>query len=147
MDTVIRKQIHKLIHFFDTNDPFRIAKGLGIIIVRYPLHGIRGFYHYFQRNHIIYIDERLTDHEARLVCAHELGHMLLHKSSNAVFMNTKTHFNTTKYEIEADSFAMNLLVRDEVILENIHLSTNQFSRLLGYEEKLLELRLKNFRNI
>ena len=141
------KRLHKLIRFFDTNDPYRIANGLGIIIVRYPLHEIRGFYHYFQRNHIIYIDERLTDHEACLVCAHVLGHMHLHKSSNAVFMNTKTHFNTTKYEIEADSFAMSLLVRDEVILENIHLSMNQLSRLLGYEEKLLELRLKNFRNI
>lgn len=68
-----------------------------MILVYAPLNGVRGFYQYFQRNHIIYIDENLSDSEKRFVCAHELGHMLLHKKANALFMDTHTFFNTEKY--------------------------------------------------
>lgn len=77
---------------------FEIIKGLNVILVPVPLEGVRGFYQYFQRNNIIYIDDSLPEHEQILVCAHELGHMLLHKKANALFMDTYTGFNTTKYE-------------------------------------------------
>lgn len=137
----------KLVRFFGTRDPFVIATGMGAIIVRHSLKGVRGFYHYFQRNSIIYVDEMLPERTSALVCAHELGHMVLHKSVNTVFMDTRTQFNTNKYEIEANSFAMELLVPDDKILENIYLTTEQLSRLLGYNEKLIELRMKSYRKL
>lgn len=70
--------------------------------------------------------------------------MLLHKKSNAIFMDSRTQLNTTKYEIEANRFAMNLLLSDEEIEEHLDFSTTQFSRLFGYNKKLIELRLKDF---
>ena len=106
--------------------------------------GVDRFYQYFQRNNIIYIDETLSEHEQRLVCAHELGHMLLHKKSNAIFMDSRTQLNTTKYEIEADRFAMDLIMSDEEIEEHLDLTTAQFSRLFGYSKKLIELRMRDF---
>ena len=78
------------------------------------------------------------------MCAHELGHMLLHKKSNAIFMDSRTQLNTSKYEIEADRFAINLLVPDDEIEEHLDFTTSQFSRLFGYSKRLIELRLKDF---
>ena len=68
--------------------------------------------------------------------------MLLHKKANALFMDTYTGFNTTKYEKEADLFAMELLVPDETILEFQEYTTGQIAHALGYDEELIKLRLK-----
>lgn len=140
----IKAIVNRLVRFHKTRDPFEMIKGMNVILVYYPLEGVRGFYQYFQRNNIIYLDERLSDCEKRFVLAHELGHMILHKKSNAIFMDTRTHFNTNKYENEADLFAMNLLVSDDDILEYSFYgySANQIARITGYHEKLIELRLK-----
>ena len=46
------------------------------------------------------------------------------------------------YETEADKFAMELLVPNDIILENWKTTTEQLSRLTGYSEKLIRLRLK-----
>lgn len=127
-----------------TCNPFKIIEALNAIVVFYPLEGINGFYQYFQRNNIIYIDERLSDMERMFVCAHELGHMLLHRNANAIFLDSRTQLNTTKYEMEADRFAMNLLIQDDEIEENLDYTTEQLSRLFGYNRKLIELRLKDF---
>lgn len=136
----IKKRVDRIAKFYQTRDPFEIVRGLNVIVVHFPLDGVRGFYQYFQRNNIIYLDERLPEHEQRFVLAHELGHMFLHRKSNAIFMDTRTQFNTSRYEIEADLFAMCLLVPDDLLLEYSDYSTSQLSRMLGYHEKLVELR-------
>ena len=129
---------------YNTRDPFQIAKEKNIILVYAHLIDIRGFYQYFHRQHIICIDQDLSDQEKKFVCAHELGHMMMHKNANKVYMDTQTFFNTNKFETEANTFAVNLLIPDETIVENKNYTTEQFSRLLGYNQKLIELRLKSF---
>lgn len=136
--------VKKLIKKYGTRNPFEIIKSLNVIVVFYPLEGVNGFYQYFQRNNIIYIDERLSETEKMFVCAHELGHMLLHKKANAIFMDSRTQLNTSKYELEADRFAMQLLIPDDVFEEHLDFTTSQFSRLLGYSKRLIELRIKDF---
>ena len=66
----------------------------------------------------------------------------IHKKANALFMDTYTGFNTTKYEKEADLFAMELLVPDETFLEYQEYTTGQIARALGYDEELIKLKLK-----
>lgn len=140
----IHSLAESIVRKYHTRNPFEIIKERNAILVYAPLVDVRGFYQYFQRNHLIYIDENLPETEKTFVCAHELGHMLMHKKANAVYMDTKTCFNTNKYEIEANTFAAELLIPDEVIQENRKLTTEQLSRLLGYEQSLIELRLKSF---
>lgn len=140
----IPKIVDTLVRKYHTRNPFEIIKNMNVILVFYPLEGVNGFYQYFQRNNIIYIDERLSDEEKMFVCAHEIGHMILHKKSNSVFMDSRTNLNTSKYEIEADRFAMNLLVPNEIFEEHLEFTVSQFSHLLGYDQKLIELRLKDF---
>lgn len=142
-----KDMVHKLVKLYNTRNPFEIINYMDAILIKYPLKGIRGFYQYFNRNNIIYIDDKLPEKEMQLVCAHELGHMALHKKSNTIFMDTRTKFNTYKYEIEANTFAIELLIPNETILENIYLTTAQLSRLLGYEKELIELRLASFQKV
>jgi len=138
----IKSRVSKLVRRYKTRDPFEMVKGMNVVLVYYPLVGIRGFYQYFKRNNIIYIDDSLLDSEKRFVLAHELGHMILHKRSNAIFMDTRTCLKTSGFELEADMFAMHLLVSDEDIHEYDGYTIEQMSRALGYRQKLIELRLK-----
>ena len=140
----IKKKADELARRFQTRNPFEIIRGLNVILVFAPLIGTRAFYQYFQSNNIIYIDENLSRHEQMFECAHEMGHMFLHKKTNAIFMDTRTGLNTNRYEKEADTFAMDLLVGDNILAEYQEYSMEQLSRLLGYEQRLIELRLKNF---
>ena len=71
-----------------------------------------------------------------------MGHMFLHKKANAIFMDSRTLLNTNRYEKEADTFAMDLLVGDDTLAEYQRYSTEQLSRILGYEQRLIELRLR-----
>ena len=140
----IKAMVNKLIHKYKTRNPFEMIKGMNVILVFYPLEGVRGFYQYFQRNNIIYIDENLSDNDKLFVLAHELGHMMLHKKTNAIFMDTRTQFKTTVYENEANKFAIELLLPDDDLTNWIEsgYTKEQISRLTGYHEKLIELRLK-----
>lgn len=138
----VKRLADSLVRKYNTRNPFEIISNLNAIVIFYPLHGVKGFYQYFQRNNLIYIDEALDDVEKNFVCAHELGHMLLHKKTDAIFMDSRTQLNTTKYEIEADRFAVDLLIPDETILENGQMTTEQLGRMLGYSKDLIELRLK-----
>lgn len=138
----IKGIVNSLVKKNKTRNPFEIIKGMNVILLFVPLKNVRGFYQYFQRNNLIYIDESLPEREQLHVCAHELGHMLLHKKANALFMDTYTGFNTTKYEKEADLFAMELLLSDEMILEFQEFTVDQIARALGYDEELIKLRLK-----
>ncbi len=138
----IKKKADYLARKYQTRNPFEILRGLNAILVFVPLVGTRAFYQYFQRNNIIYINENLSQHEQIFECAHEMGHMILHKKANAIFMDTRTYFNTNKFEIEADTFAMDLLISDDDLKEYPNYTTEQLSRFLGYEKRLIELRLK-----
>lgn len=138
----IRKKVDALVRTYQTRNPFEMIKGMNVILVSCPLDGVRGFYQYFQRNNIIYIDESLTETEQMFVCAHEMGHMFLHKKSNAVYMDSRTYLNTNRFENEANLFAMELLVSDEFLADHKQFTTEQISRMLGYHENLIKLRLQ-----
>ena len=136
----IKQKATALAKKYNSRNPFEIIKNLNVILVYYPLKDVRGFYQFFQRNNIIYIDENLSENEQIMVCAHELGHMILHKNSNALFMDTRTHFVTTKYENEANTFAAELLIPDSIILDNPGMTKSQIARLSGYNEKIMEFK-------
>ena len=142
MPMEIKARVDKLVRKHKTRDPFEMIKGMNIILVFYPLDVVRGFYQYFQRNNIIYIDETLSEHDKAFVLAHEIGHMILHKKSNAIFMDSRTQFRTSKYENEANKFAIELLISDESLSEYLNCSIEQLSRIYGYHQKIIELRLK-----
>jgi Zn-dependent peptidase ImmA (M78 family) len=62
----------------------------------------------------IMIDEQVLEHEGRcrFTCAHELGHVVMHKRVRDSFHDTKADvtFSTNKYERQADCFAAAFLM-------------------------------------
>lgn len=144
----MKKDIRKLIAYytkkFNTRNPFEIADFLNIEVQIGPLGSRCGCYMFLKNHRCIFLSEKLSEHEMELVMAHELGHAIMHRKGNCYFIRNKTLLLTSKTEIEANTFAAELLIPDEVIQENRKLTTEQLSRLLGYEQSLIELRLKSF---
>lgn len=135
----------KLARDHGTRDPLRITNDLGYIVIDTPLTGIRGYYQYLKRCHIIYLNDSLSDHERTWVCAHELGHSLLHKGMNRVFMDSRTHMVTNRFEVEADHFAVDLIYSDDELHEYADCSFDTVTRTLGVSYSLAEYRMRGLR--
>lgn len=93
----------------ETRDPFSICQNLEIIVQRHPLVDLRGYCRYSNGRPVITLHNELTKQAERFVCAHELGHYMLHKRINRVFMDSYTYMEPGRYENEADKFAVQLL--------------------------------------
>lgn len=137
-----KRTAESLVRRFGTRDPFRIAQELGYIVIRTSLQGIRGFWHHAQRQHLIFIDESLPDPEARFVCAHELGHILMHRGINRIYMDVNTYFQTNRQEIEANHFAVDLLYDDDDLRFFLDYPIQLAADFMGVSVELAEYRLK-----
>ena len=58
-------------------------------------------------------------------------------------MDTRTQLNGARYEREADLFAMELLLPDDLFSEyqEMGYSIDQISRVTGYDKRLIKLKL------
>ncbi|MDD7678133.1 MAG: ImmA/IrrE family metallo-endopeptidase [Anaerovibrio sp.] len=102
---------------------------------------VMGFHSYSLRLHVIHLNQELDDPMLQFVCAHELGHTILHPDINTAFMTHRTFFSASKLEREANTFAVELLLPDDFIRENEGRSIYQLARLRGVPEKLAELKM------
>lgn len=143
----IKNTISHLIKKYGTSCPFELADALNITIFFEELGTINGYYNKPLRMKQIHINCNLDEHLKEFTCAHELGHAILHPDASTPFLRSQTLFSVDKLEIEANTFAAELLIPDEIILENCNLTTEQLSRLLGYEQSLIELRLRSYREM
>ena len=132
----------QLISKYKTNNPQEIAQELGIIILFEPLGDINGYYNTAFRQKLIHININLPKYKQQFTIAHELGHALLHPKANTPFLREKTLFSINKLEIEANKFAVDLLITDEAIAEVKHLTLDQMSNYFGIHKNLMKLRLK-----
>ena len=110
---VIHNTVAKIARKYKTNNPFAIAKLKGIVLLYADLGETLGFYFYDSRIKFININNRLDEDLQRFVCAHELGHAVLHPKSNTPFLKRQTLFSTDKIEREANEFAVHLLLYDK----------------------------------
>ena len=76
------------------------------------------------------------------MCAHEIGHVLLHRGYNRIFMDTHAYFKVNQYEIDADRFAVNLLYADEDVLCFFGYPVQMFADGIGVSTELAEYRMK-----
>lgn len=144
----MNKNIKHIVDYYvkkcGSRNPFDIADYLKIQIQIGQLGTPCGCYMFLKNHRCIFLNENLSENEMNLVMSHELGHAIMHRKLNCYFIRNKTLLLDSKIEIEANTFAVNLLIPDETIVENKNYTTEQFSRLLGYNQKLIELRLKSF---
>ena len=128
---------------YKTNDPFKIAKKMGIVILYHELGSIYGYFRAYKRMPIIHINNNLNYEMQCVVCAHELGHAILHTNINTLFFKKHTFFSTDKLEIEANSFAAHLLIPDENLFDTYdQMTIYDIAALHHVPIELVELKFK-----
>lgn len=147
MGNNIKNIVGKLIEKYNTRNPLEIAAYLGIMVQLADIGELKGFYTYSQRKRMIFINQNCKNTATYkllyMVAAHELGHAVLDPKSQCYFFSDNTFLLKSKAEIEANTFAAELLIDDDILLEYQNYTLSQLARLIGYDEKLIELRLKS----
>jgi Zn-dependent peptidase ImmA (M78 family) len=133
----IKQQVESLCKRYDSRDPFEIARQKKILVLFEPLGTIRGYYNHCYRQKFIHINEEVPREEQLFICAHELGHAILHPNANTPFLVSNTFFCVNKLEIEANRFAADLICPDEKIRELSGYTISEMAACLGLEEDLV----------
>lgn len=113
----------KLIKLYDTRDPFRIASYKNIeIMMRSDFDRQKGAFSLMLNVPFIFINSNLSPEMQRIVCAHELGHAMLHrqlcrKMKNQTIYEYEIFDIRDSTEYEANIFAANLLIDEDVMNE------------------------------
>ncbi len=146
----ITKMVNSLIMRFNTRDPFIISDGLGILVRFKELGKVKGIYTFYRRNRFIIINSSLFDDEKKIICAHELGHDLLHRNmlKNSHLYDLQLNDFSLKPEFEANVFASELLLSDQSVISNMEIFTDATSLAgeLGVSEALVKLKCAVMKN-
>jgi Zn-dependent peptidase ImmA (M78 family) len=138
--TDAKKAAVELSAMYHTNDPFEIAEQLGVYTQVGPLGKIFGCCLTIAGQRFIYINSDLDTPTQKMVAAHELGHAVMHREDYFFFNWMSDTAYRNRAEIEAHTFAAELLVPDSVVLEHPGFTINQLSALTGYAECFLKFK-------
>lgn len=134
----------RIVKKYGTRDPFKMAKMCGAELIIKPLGSLKGFYKVIYDTPFIFLNKNISESEARLVCAHELGHHALHQAAARVGFEEFSLFSqVSRREYEANIFAASLLISDDEIKELLELNytTAQIAAMLKIDEKIVELKI------
>lgn len=138
----VRSVVDRIVKKYKTRSPYELADLTGIEIIRCELGAIRGYYLCKYRIKQIALNCNLSPKDEAFVLSHEIGHSIMHPNLSTPFLIENTYFSTNKLEIEANKFATELLLPDEIIFEHKDFTIEQLARLTGYSEALIKLRLQ-----
>ena len=113
-----------LVRQHNTRDPFVIAERLGIeVVFRNDFKRQKGAFKLILRQAFIFINANLSPYMQRMVCAHELGHAILHRNlgkSKMGLVEFEILDINSAAELEANLFAGELLLDEEELVEYVH---------------------------
>ena len=147
----IADKADELILAHDTRNPLTILEELNITLVFQYLESVKGCFLVHNRNDYMIINDRLEECEAVWVIAHEIAHKILHYTtarnlSNGLLKYTVYDMNVrSKQEYEANVFAAELLVADDILLDYIYnygYTLEQCARLLSMHPALIALKVE-----
>ncbi len=134
-----------LVYSQQSRDPFELAMALGVKTEFRDLGTLKGMFIVINDTPFIIINQDLDEVTAKIVCAHELGHYVLHRSSiTKSGIQEFSLFNMeSKMEKEANTFAAEILLSEEEILQNAKDCEDLFSlaSLLNTHPSLLSIKL------
>ena len=111
----IKEKVLSLKNKYGCAEPEQLCEKMGINIVDHELPAsVNGFTITMDGIPFIVLNNELNYYERRLTMAHELGHIVLHGSTNTICLSLNTSFCISKFEREADCFAACLLMESEM---------------------------------
>ena len=135
----IKDTVNQICKKYKTQNPYELADCLSININYCELGTIRGFF--VQRNRIkqIFINHNLPEQIRKFVLSHEIGHAIMHPNRNTLFLQN-TFFSTDRLEIEANKFAIQIVMPDEDIMEHWEYTIDEWAMFYGLPREIIELR-------
>ena len=91
----------------------------------------------------VLINPNLCENELKEVLTHELGHVYLHPNINTFKMHEIDPVWVRKLELEADTFASEFLLDDDVFEKHINMDFKEISAELEVSTYLVELKYSN----
>lgn len=142
MSMFIPDIVANLVRRYKTRDPFELCDYLHIHLLSHSLGEIRGYYIKRRREKYIVLSIDLREHERNIVCAHELGHAIIHTDLSTPFYRANTGFSKDKFEMQANRFAAELLIPDDLIYRYEGFTCRQIAYAEGLNEELLKLKFE-----
>lgn len=135
----------ELVSKYKTRDPFELCDYLGITYYYTDLGKLQGVFGIVCNTPVIFVSDKIDRRAQILVCAHELGHALLHTEiAKDQYLREFEVFNmNTKVEYQANVFAAHLLFDEDELDELFHEGRDIYSvsQMLGINVNLLNLKL------
>ena len=136
----------KLVSAANSRDPFQIADALGIQIqmVR-DFTVLKGVYMILSNVPWIFINDNLDEMMKRIVCAHEIGHHVLHQDlvRETVLQEFHMFARRNRPEYEANVVAAEILLPDREVLDliyNFGYDAFQIAQCAGSDVNLVALK-------
>ena len=113
--------VAKLKNKYKQTDPFKLCEAMGISVLLRNMGSrdgaCKGFFLKQSRIRCITINSALSPVLQRIICAHELGHAILHQTKTGIkaFHDFAMFDENTQNEKEANVFAAELLLDDEAV--------------------------------
>lgn len=141
----ILDKVSEVLENYGGKDIFETATNSGADVWFRQLGGLKGFYLFENGRRYIVINDDLDKITKAVVCAHELGHDMLHRELSEEGIRENTLFlSGNKTEREANLFAAEVLISDEDILGEIseYNSIGALSAEIGMPEALVNFKLE-----
>lgn len=135
----VKNSVKQLINEHGTNDPYRLARAMGIDVDEFPFQRIKGLILEIAGRITIVLNSNLPDWFKRIVLAHELGHKQLSPQGTSYFFMAETTLMESKIEYEANKFAVELLLwGEEPELEE---TLEQFAARIGLPVEMIRYKI------
>jgi len=142
--------VARIIKKYGQADPYRLCRDLRILLLEPGLGSqpgaCKGFFLYQARQQVITVNSDLPEQLQRLILAHEIGHAVLHREAAGLsaFHDFALFDETSHYEYQANIFAAELLLSDDVVLGLLNEDMSFFAAasLLGIPAELLDFKFR-----
>jgi len=141
----IKRMADSLVKKSESRNPFVIADENSIII-KYinDFKTLKGMYAVIKRNRFVFINANLPEQMQKVVCAHEIGHDMLHRFMAEMGAISETALFDTKnsFELEANIFAADLLIDDNIAitLAKDGMSVSEIASALDLDKNIVEIK-------
>jgi len=109
-----RAAAQKVIARYRTREPYTLAELLGVTIIEVPFKKLDGIATWLNGEPFIGLNQESPPSHKRAILAHEIGHLICHPHMNYHLLHSKTLYIIGRYEREANEFAAELLIPDEI---------------------------------
>ncbi len=143
--TWIKEIVIGMVEVYGTRDVYKLVDKLDITLIKKYLRGTKGrFFRDMFENEYIFVSNNLSYEEEKIIIAHELGHLILHTNLSTSHYSSNKHLVKNKLEVQADKFAAELLIPDDVDFSGYdNLTTKQLSCHLKVPEEFIKLKYKD----